>query len=113
MEQRRVVIIHDGTLISEGLVLLVQSQPNLEAVVFHSGDPDLLEKVRRLQSEVVVVPSYDSSSNLPRIAQILKENPGARVISFGLEKTEINAYHSEGSAAASLENLLAAIQQGG
>lgn len=111
MQQRRVTILHDGNLLSEVLVLLIQAQPSLEAVVVDSDDPEVLDRVRESRPDVIVVPSSGTSS-LTRVAQILKDNPGTKVISLGLDKTEINAYRSEGSTAASLESLLSAIERG-
>lgn len=112
MRQRRVTIVHDGGLLSECLVLLVKGQPDLEVVVVDAADPEVTDRVSASQPDVIVVPGYNGASDLSRVAEILRDNPGTRVISFGLDKTEINAYQSEGPSFASLESLLSVIGRG-
>ena len=110
MRRRRVLIINDGKLLSEGLLLLIQAQPNLELLAVDAADPELAGKVRESQADVIVVPAYEGSSELARVAHILRGTPGSRVISLGLDNTEINSYQFEGSSFASLEGLLSAIE---
>lgn len=113
MQQKRVLILGDGKLLSVGVTKLLQEQPNIEVVTIEAGDPNAMGKITESKIDVVVVPSYDSAARPVEVGRILKESPGARVIviSLGSERTEINVYKSERVVEASLEELLTAIEQ--
>lgn len=113
MQQKRVLILGDGKLLSVGVTKLLQKQPNIEVVTIEAGDPKALGKIRDSKADVVVVPSYDPAACPVEIGRILSEIPGAKVvvISLGSERTEMNVYKSERVVEASLEELIAAIEQ--
>lgn len=104
-------MVDDGRLLAGGVGRLLGRQRDIELFVVDQADPDLLCKVKAAQADVIVVPSYNTNASLESVAQILKENPGTRTISFGLDHTELNIYQSEPAVKASLEELLLAIER--
>ncbi|GEM_PF-6005755 len=111
MGHKRVLIVGDGRLLSEAARRLLKAQLNIELIVINPTEPDLLCKVKKTQADVIVIPSYNTDTGFERVAQILKENPGTRIISFGLDHTDLNIYQSQPAVKASLEELLLAIER--
>ena len=111
MPPKRVLMLDDGRLLADGVGRLLGSQRNIELFVVDSGDRRFLSKVKEARVDVIVVPSLDTRKSLLGIAKILRENPGARVISCGFDRDEINIYRSEPAVGASFEALLSVIQE--
>lgn len=111
MEHKRVLLVGDRRLLADVVGRLLKAQPNIELLVINPADPDLLCKAKAAQADVIVVPSYNKNVDLERMALILKDNPGTKIISFGLDHTELNIYQSQPAVKASLEELLLAIER--
>lgn len=111
MAHIRVLVLGEKTLYSEGVIRLLQEQPDLEVVAVDPRDPDAAVQLPDPGAHVIVVFSRDRAGAPPEMAKLLRGSRDARIIYAGLEQPELEVYRSEGVAAASAPELLAAIRR--
>lgn len=110
MAHIRVLVLSQKDLYSEGVIRLLQEQPDLEVVAVDLKDAEAGRPLPDARAQVIVVFGHDRAGALPEMAKLLRESRDARIIYAGLEQPELEVYRSEGVAAASAPELLAAIR---
>jgi DNA-binding NarL/FixJ family response regulator len=108
---KRVFMLSSQLLLSEGVEDLLREQSKLEIVGKEMDLTKAIQKIHRLQPDVVFVDSKDLES-MPSstIARILKVAPCAKVIAINLLDDQILILRGEQRAARSVEDLMQVIE---
>jgi putative dimethyl sulfoxide reductase chaperone len=111
---KRIFMLSSQLMFSRGMENLLGGQANVE-IIGHESDVTLaLKRIRELQPDAVIIDSKDLISASSRVvASILKEAPGAKVISLNLTNDQIRVYHGEQRTARCVDDLLEVIEQDG
>lgn len=110
---KRIFMLSSQLLLSEGVEDLLREQSNLEIVGKEVDAAKAIQKIHRLQPDVVFVDSKDLES-MPSstIARILKVAPCAKVIALNLLNDQILVLRGEQRAAHTIEDLMQVIEEG-
>jgi TorA maturation chaperone TorD len=111
---KHIFMLSSQLMFSRGMENLLGGQANVE-IVGHESDAALaLKRIHELQPDVVILDSKDLASASSRVvASILREAPGAKVISLNLTNDQIRVYRGEQRTARCVDDLLEVIEQDG
>jgi len=113
-----VLVVDDHKLVREGLVGLIQFEPDIEIVGQAADGPQAIELAEKLRPNVVVMDvNLGKINGIEATRMILAKNPGIKVIglSMNIDKEVAREMHDAGAVAyltkgAPSEDLLAAIR---
>ncbi len=109
---KRVFMLSSQLLFSQGVEKLLQGVGSLEIVGRESDLTKALERIRELKPDVIVVDGQDrASAPAALIAEVLKEEPEAKVVALNLENEQVRVFRGEQHTAQTLDDLLELIDE--
>lgn len=93
MTKRRVFILADRSLFSQGLDSLLRRANTIE-VVGITGEEEALDEIKALKPDVVLIRMSRADSG-PILSRLLSEVPGVRVVSVNLDENVATIYTSQ------------------
>jgi len=93
MTKRRVFILADRSLFSQGLDSLLRRSDTIE-VVGIAGEEEALDEIKALKPDVILIRVSRADSG-PILSRLLSEVPGVRVVSVNLDENIATVYTSQ------------------
>lgn len=123
-EPIRLIIADDHHVMREGLVALLTDKPNLEVVAQASSGQEVIDLVRRLRPDIVLLDiTMDDMTGLEAMCQFLPELPEVKVIILTMHEEEAfffeairagtSGYFLKGAHGQELLNAIQAVHMGG
>lgn len=109
MQNRRVVLLSNHSLLTASIKSLLQSEANLELSTVTADDPDINTKIGQSNPHAIIMDSGDTALSEGAITRLLKEHPKTRVIVVNLNEHGIKMYQTQEILRTDLAGLLDAI----
>ena len=107
----RVFIISSHLMFGRGLENLLQQEPDLKIVGSETNIPQALEKIGKLQPNVVIIYADDAQRNSDMlITDIFSVSPQTKVVALSVHNNIFYVYQAARQTANGLDDLVKAIQ---
>jgi hypothetical protein len=105
----RVFIVASHPLFAQGVESLLDGQPGLAVVGMGAADLDVMDQIRDLRPDVVVLDA-DSESQSSLLPQLLRENLGVKLVGLTLEDNRIDIYYQQQIIGTDVGDLIEAVR---
>jgi DNA-binding NarL/FixJ family response regulator len=112
MSTKRVIMLFSHPLFGQGVETLLRRESGVEIVGRESDANRLLQRVKELRPDVVIVDGADPVCDpLPLVMRILTEVGGTRVIGLNLKDNSMFVYQGERRMVKAVHDLMQAIEE--
>jgi hypothetical protein len=105
----RVFIVASHPLFAQGVQSLLDGQPGLAVVGMDTADLDVIDKIRQLRPDVVVLDA-DSDAQMTLLPTLLRENLGVKLVGLTLEDNRIDIYYQQQFVGTDVADLVEAVR---
>lgn len=105
----RVFIVASHPLFAQGVESLLDGQPGLAVVGMGAAELHVLDKVRELRPDVVILDA-DSDAQMTLLPALLRENLGVKFIGLTLEDNRIDIYYQQQFVGTDVADLVEAVR---
>jgi len=103
---KRIFILSGHPLFGRGVESLLCQEVGLEIVGWEANADQAVERIRKLQPDVVIL---DSGDPTPEVLRVLREGVGTKVIGLNPEDNTMCIYRGEQRVVKRIEDLVEAI----
>ena len=109
---KRVIILLSHPLFGQGVESLLRRESGLEIVGRETDASRVIERIRELEPDVVIVDSADTACDpVPVVMRILSDRVGTRVVALNLQDNTMCVYRGEQRVVKEVQDLVEAIEQ--